>query len=109
MRVRCAAAVGTTILVLSLVGAGPLQSQQPAGTAPREADSARASGSGAPPLPDASLGGPRILSRWYRYEARLDVAEPAYAPSALESTHTFRFTTLELILIGVIILLLIVR
>ena len=92
----------TLILVTALcIGAtSTLAAQQPSGVAqsPSPASS-----------PSTVLSGPRLKSEWPRFEAR--VAEGNASHSALlasaNSNHTFVFSTVALVVIGVLILVLV--
>ncbi len=86
--------------ILCLAAPAPAVARQRPDTVPVARDTART----APVVP---LPGPRIRAAWPRAEQRLVPAAPA--SSAMSDTHTFRLTTLELVLIGVILFLLIVR
>jgi hypothetical protein len=61
-----------------------------------------------PSSPNTALSGPRLQAEWPRYEPR--VAENSSSPSALAAaggSHTIVFSTLALVIIGVIVLVLV--
>lgn len=86
--------------LLWLAAAMPLRAQRP-DSAHAVASEARRDSAAAP------LSGPRLQDRWQ--PARLQFARHSAAPDLAASGATFRFSTLELVLILVIVLLLIVR
>lgn len=81
----------------------------PTGRAPRAGDGCRR-GTGEFPTPGVG-GGPRLTPEWPRFEPM--VAPSRGAPRALfasgSDNHTFVFSTLALVLIGVVVVLLVTR
>lgn len=89
----------TLILVTALCAGATttVTAQQPSGVAPRASQA-----------PSTVLAGPRLKAEWPRYEPR--VAQSNTTTSALlagGSNHTFVFSTLALVIIGVLVLVLV--
>ena len=102
---RVPAAVRATAFASLICGAAalPLAAQRPDSTRMPARDSVRADAAAAAPA------GPRIPApRWRSVEPALSRTTAAANP-AMRGSATFHFTTLELILIGVIVALLIFR
>jgi hypothetical protein len=87
------------ILVTALCtgAATTLVAQQPSGVARNAAQASS---------PSTVLSGPRLQPEWPRFEPRI-AENNALNSASLSSNHTFVFSTLALVIIGVLVLVLI--
>lgn len=60
-----------------------------------------------PSSPNSALSGPRLQAEWPRYEPRVAEHTSPAALAAAGGSHTIVFSTLALVIIGVIVLVLV--